>query len=669
MSEERHTQPPATNGSLLANHNGGSHHFDSTPILEAPRHQYAKAILGTDVFDRVAMARVLVVGAGGIGCELLKNLVLVGFGQIDIIDLDTIDLSNLNRQFLFSKAHIGKAKSLVAAATASQFNPLIHIEPHHANIKETDKFGWEYFEQFDVVCNALDNLDARRWVNRMCIMTGVPLVETGTTGFLGQVQPIMRAVSQCYDCTVKTTPKTYPVCTIRSTPSTPIHCIVWAKTWLFPQLFGAEDENEDAELDKALQEGENAEEIANLRKEATEMRSLRSALFSFSGEDQDIIDSLCGSVFNKLFRDDVHRLLSMEDMWRNRTRPEPQDYQSALRDVSSPSSRQANGNTHTLRDQRILSLQESTDMFRHSLLNLSRRASALENKQDTGLAFDKDDQDAMDFIASASNLRSRVYHIPPQTRFQAKEMAGNIIPAIASTNAIVAAAQVVQVLQAIRRNWKQSRYVSLNRSHAASGLVSRSTLFPPNPACGVCQDDYVRATVDVHETTLGQLKESLLCDRDNGGLGYSVEGLELYESSRLLADEDFDDNLPRTLHDLGISHGNLVTCVDEDGIQATVNVYIAHVPHRPNVDFGSPENLPILRKKPVVAKPNESEDEDDDITLVPDEDVNKSLATKRKRPDDDHEGDGKRKAQQDIRSEGKRPRKIGSREDDAIELD
>lgn len=62
---------------------------------------------------RFAQARVLMVGAGGIGCELLKNLVLTGFGEIHIVDLDTIDLSNLNRQFLFRHEHIKKSKALV----------------------------------------------------------------------------------------------------------------------------------------------------------------------------------------------------------------------------------------------------------------------------------------------------------------------------------------------------------------------------------------------------------------------------------------------------------------------------------------------------------------------------------------------------------------------------
>jgi len=66
--------------------------------------------------NEAEQARILMVGAGGIGCELLKNLVLSGFGEIHIVDLDTIDLSNLNRQFLFRHEHIKKSKALVSSA-------------------------------------------------------------------------------------------------------------------------------------------------------------------------------------------------------------------------------------------------------------------------------------------------------------------------------------------------------------------------------------------------------------------------------------------------------------------------------------------------------------------------------------------------------------------------
>ncbi|KAL1450558.1 hypothetical protein WDU94_002908 [Cyamophila willieti] len=97
--------------------------------------------------DLVKNSKVLVVGAGGIGCELLKNLVLSGFANIEIVDLDTIDVSNLNRQFLFHKQHVGKSKAQVARESALKFNPDANIVAHHASIISAD-FGVNYFKQF-----------------------------------------------------------------------------------------------------------------------------------------------------------------------------------------------------------------------------------------------------------------------------------------------------------------------------------------------------------------------------------------------------------------------------------------------------------------------------------------------------------------------------------------
>ena len=79
----------------------------------------------------------------------------------------------------------------MAKEAAHVFNPNVEIEAHHANIKE-DTFNVEWCRKFTLVFNALDNLEARRHVNKMCMAAGVPLVESGTAGYLGQVQPILK---------------------------------------------------------------------------------------------------------------------------------------------------------------------------------------------------------------------------------------------------------------------------------------------------------------------------------------------------------------------------------------------------------------------------------------------------------------------------------------------
>ncbi|CAH8294293.1 unnamed protein product, partial [Schistosoma turkestanicum] len=102
-------------------------------------------------------ATALLVGAGGIGCELLKNLVYNGFNDITIVDLDTIDVSNLNRQFLFNKKHVGRSKAETARENVLTFKPTANIVAYHKSIFSSS-FDSEFFGKFDIVFNALDNL-------------------------------------------------------------------------------------------------------------------------------------------------------------------------------------------------------------------------------------------------------------------------------------------------------------------------------------------------------------------------------------------------------------------------------------------------------------------------------------------------------------------------------
>merc|ERR1719446_1331894 len=197
--------------------------------------------LGEERYQRVQKARLLVIGAGGIGCELLKDLVLTGFRDIEVVDLDTIDVSNLNRQFLFRRHHVDRSKAEVSAEAVKQFRPTAKVVAHHGNVKEP-KFGLEFFQKFDVVINALDNLDARRHVNRVCLAAQKTLLEAGSTGHLGQVTVIKKGETECFECQAKPTQKVYPYCTIRSTPEKPVHCLVWAKN-LFDLCFGPDDES------------------------------------------------------------------------------------------------------------------------------------------------------------------------------------------------------------------------------------------------------------------------------------------------------------------------------------------------------------------------------------------------------------------------------------------
>lgn len=556
--------------------------------------------LGGPLAKRVKDSRVLLVGAGGIGCEVLKNLVCCGFGsssdpigtnnaseaplqplptqrkpEIVVVDLDTIDLSNLNRQFLFRKQHIKKPKAFVAKETASQFNPSVNIDAHHASIFDS-RYTVEFFESFDMVFNALDNLAARRHVNRMCLAADVPLIESGTTGFNGQVQAIKKGVTECYDCNPKPVQKSFPICTIRSTPSQPTHCIVWAKSYLFPELFGTSEEDS---ADVAVTEGDNAEEVAKLKVEAEALKKIRSLM----GKSE-----FAQKVFDKVFHEDIERLRSMSEMWQSRKPPESLKYDALRADIDAEIIKR--GQSLSSLDQSAWSLQDNLAVFTYSLDVLSSRVQAGENV----IEFDKDDKDTLDFVASAANLRSHIFAIPLHSEWDIKQMAGNIIPAIATSNALTAALCVLESFKVLRSqtqgeqrglskptlnnhlptttgqqslmNGKEepilggSKMVFLN-SRSTDRMILAQNLVAPNKDCPVCSPVYAKLVLLSGSQDLPTLQElvSLLEEK----IGYAEFSISTEKG--IIYDPDLDENLPKALSELGVDGGSnqFITVMDD----------------------------------------------------------------------------------------------------------
>jgi len=226
--------------------------------------------------------------------------------------------------------------------------------------------------------------DARRHVNRLCLATGKPLIESGTQGYLGQVVPIMHGETECFECQPLPAPKQFPACTIRDTPEQPVHCVVWAKS-IYSTLFGPPDE-ESLTADLKLTFAE--------------------------GQEEEYAERLFAAYFHDRIVKQLEQKASEGRTWAPRPTPVPLQLEEALK-MTNGEEKKA-GETAALRDQRVLSIAENAQLFLTTVKRILR-----ERKEEIGtLTFDKDDDLAMDFVASASNLRMFNYGIPRQSRFQ-----------------------------------------------------------------------------------------------------------------------------------------------------------------------------------------------------------------------------------------------------------
>jgi adenylyltransferase/sulfurtransferase len=150
--------------------------------------------------QRLANARVLVVGAGALGNELVKNLALLGVGTIAVIDLDRVENSNLSRGVLFRERDEGRAKATVVAQAAAELNPEVRVIPIVGDVRLA--LGLGFFREFDLVLGGLDNREARLHVNQACWKTSTPWIDGAIEGLMGVVRVFVPPDSACYECTM-----------------------------------------------------------------------------------------------------------------------------------------------------------------------------------------------------------------------------------------------------------------------------------------------------------------------------------------------------------------------------------------------------------------------------------------------------------------------------------
>ncbi|CAL8381639.1 unnamed protein product [Boreogadus saida] len=209
---------------------------DSTFSPDGSRYDGQIAVFGSKFQERLGKLKYFLVGAGAIGCELLKNFALMGLGageggHITVTDMDSIERSNLNRQFLFRSQDIGKMKSSVAAEALREMNPSVNITAHQNRLDpESERvYDRSFFRGLDGVVAALDNVEARVHLDKLCVLHQRPMLEGGTLGTKGHTLVVVPHLTESYGQPKADTEGAIPLCTLKNFPHRIEHTLQWAR--------------------------------------------------------------------------------------------------------------------------------------------------------------------------------------------------------------------------------------------------------------------------------------------------------------------------------------------------------------------------------------------------------------------------------------------------------
>lgn len=150
--------------------------------------------------EKIARCRLLVIGAGALGNEILKNAALLGFRKIVVVDMDRIEESNLSRAVMFRAEDVGESKAEVAARAYHSLAPEATVRPFRANVIQ--ECGLGLFEWSDVILAGLDNREARLWINRSAWKVNRPWIDGAIEGINGVARVFLPGMAPCYECTL-----------------------------------------------------------------------------------------------------------------------------------------------------------------------------------------------------------------------------------------------------------------------------------------------------------------------------------------------------------------------------------------------------------------------------------------------------------------------------------
>ena len=453
---------------------------------------------------------ILMVGCGALGCEWLKNLALMGSQNITIIDPDHIERSNLSRQFLFRNHHIGKSKCLTAIDTINNIIGATNCKGIVQKLTSQDvSLTNELFKDKQIIISALDNIEARRYVDSVCFEKCLPLFESGTMGMKCNTQPVIPYITENYSNTndIDSDDNSFPVCTIKNFPNSIHHTIHWARDYF--ELFNRGPTN----CNKYNQDTNYLECVPPFDK----TQAIEDINYFLTDVPQNYNDCIMKAkkMFEELYIINILQLLKKfpEDhtidgklFWSHgKLCPKPLDFNNSIDFIINTANIFCNiygisinydfdTNKHSLITEfkfDNLDIEEvdiaKTDEEQKQLSSKIKEVELKENISKILLnpqEFEKDEPEDnnqklyhVDWVNAASNCRATNYGINTISTYETKGIAGKIIPAVATTTTTAVGLIALELLKYLNGIDKIDKYRSWYMNMADNTIIYSE----PNP--------------------------------------------------------------------------------------------------------------------------------------------------------------------------------------------
>ncbi len=417
-------------------------------------------IFGKKLLDKIQKTIPFIIGSGAIGCELLKNLGMMGIKTIVLTDPDHIEKSNLSRQFLFNDGDIRKSKSLTAAQKIIKFNPKCNIVAlEHKISAETEHiFNKDFHKKIDIYLNALDNVDARIYMDEQAIKYSKPLIDSGTMGAKGNVQVIIPYLTESYGSSKDPDEKLgIPICTIKAFPYKSEHTIQWAR-----ELF----ESEFNLLPSLVEKYRDIEKLTS--SSDSEIKIFYRQIYKYNNFEltHQYFFNLLSTILYENFHENIVELLNKYS--------KPENIEE-LGDKKLPKTVEFNKEIFSefmecgfnILNQMFktnFTWDNQTDSINPTIFTLNMDNILVEEafNEITGIVtgipqvykvdFEKDDDSLghVQFVTYCANLRNEQYSIPKSNIYETRKIAGNIIPAMITTTSVVSGFQTLEFIKIIK---------------------------------------------------------------------------------------------------------------------------------------------------------------------------------------------------------------------------